>query len=83
MKSFLLSCQKATELMEKRLHLKLSFWEKLQLKFHNLVCDVCALYEKQSNLIDAVMKKNLKKDKLEIVENEQLKENILKKIAQK
>lgn len=80
---FTLSCIKATELMEKRHHAQLSFTEKFQLKTHNLICDVCALYEKQSTLIDAVMKKNLKKDKLEIIENEQLKENILKKIAQK
>ena len=82
MRIFTLSCQKATELMTKKHHTQLSFTEKIQLKMHKLICNVCTLYEQQSNLIDAVMKKNLKKDKLEVIENEQLKENILKRIAQ-
>ena len=47
-----LSCQKATELIEKKLYFRLSFKEKLQLKIHKLMCEACQRYEKQSELLD-------------------------------
>ena len=47
-----LSCLKASELIEKKLHLKLSASEKLQLKLHKMMCSACTLYEKQSVLIE-------------------------------
>ena len=47
-----LSCFKATELIEKRFHFKLSFQEKIQLKMHTSMCDVCTMYEKQSSLLN-------------------------------
>jgi hypothetical protein len=47
-----LSCVKATELIEKKIHFKLSFSEKLQLKMHKSLCEACTQYEKQSILID-------------------------------
>ena len=47
-----LSCLKATELIEKRLHFKLTLTEKLQLKVHKAMCDACTTYEKQSNTLD-------------------------------
>lgn len=48
----LLSCIKATELIEKRFYFKLSFKEKLQLKLHKTMCDACTNYEKQSKIIE-------------------------------
>jgi hypothetical protein len=47
-----LSCRKATELIEKKIHFKLSFSESVQLKIHKSLCDACTKYEKQSILID-------------------------------
>ncbi len=50
-----LSCLKATELIEKKFHVKLSFKERLQLKLHKMMCDACTMYEKQSALIEKGM----------------------------
>ena len=47
-----LSCLKATELIEEKLHHGLTFREKIQLKMHKMMCDACAQYEKQSLLLD-------------------------------
>ncbi|MCK9411515.1 MAG: hypothetical protein M0Q53_04385 [Prolixibacteraceae bacterium] len=48
----LLSCLKATELIEKRFYFKLSFKERLQLKLHKTMCDACTNYEKHSRIIE-------------------------------
>lgn len=47
----MLSCLKATEMIEKRLLFKLSLKEKIQIKIHTKICEVCFLYEKQSKAI--------------------------------
>ena len=52
MHKLFLSCLKATELIEKRLHFKLSVKEKLQLKVHKMMCSACSNYEKQSLFIE-------------------------------
>ena len=57
MNILILSCLKATELIEKKLHFKLSFKEKLQLKMHKMMCDACRLYEKQSALLEKGIEK--------------------------
>jgi len=57
MNMLILSCLKATELIEKKLHFKLSFKEKLQLKMHKMMCDACRLYEKQSALLEKGIEK--------------------------
>lgn len=51
-----LSCLKATELIEKRFHFKLSFIEKIQLELHKMMCDACKMYEKQSEIIEEGIK---------------------------
>lgn len=52
MNILMLSCKKATELIEKRLVTKLSSIEKVQLKMHTAVCSQCSTYEKQSDIIE-------------------------------
>ena len=47
-----LSCLKATELIEKKMHFKLSVVERLQLKVHKSMCDACRNYEKQNIFIE-------------------------------
>jgi len=61
-----LSCLKATELIEKKLHFKLLFKEKLQLKIHKMMCDACTNYEKQSLLIEEGIAKQANKAEREI-----------------
>jgi hypothetical protein len=52
MHTLFLSCLKATELIEKKIHFSLSGKEKLQLKVHKMMCDACTSYEKQSIFLE-------------------------------
>ncbi|MDT8402261.1 MAG: hypothetical protein RQ743_11250 [Bacteroidales bacterium] len=47
-----LSCFKATELIEKKFHVRLSVKERLQLRMHKMMCSACTRYEKQSAILD-------------------------------
>jgi hypothetical protein len=85
MQLLLLSCKRATELIEKKLLTKLSFREKVQLTMHKSMCDACTAYEKQSKLIDELLSTHIHKEvdgikSDAIVENEDLKKKILEKI---
>ena len=51
-----LSCLRATELIEKKLHFKLSLTERSQLKMHKMMCDACRRYEKQNLFIENNLK---------------------------
>lgn len=64
----MLSCRKATELIEKRSVFELNTLEKTQLFFHLKVCEACKQYEKQSTIIDSIMKDTYKSDKSEVEE---------------
>lgn len=55
-----LSCLKATELIEKKFHVKLSFKERLQLSLHKMMCDACSMYEKQSAVLEKGMESHNK-----------------------
>ncbi len=63
---FFLSCLKATELIEKKFYIQLSFKENLQLKIHKMMCEACAKYEKHSRLIDSGISKLGKTSSTEI-----------------
>lgn len=54
----MLSCKKATFLIEKGNSKPLSFMDKLQLTMHLKMCSKCADYKKQSVLIENVLKSN-------------------------
>ncbi|MGL5957359.1 MAG: hypothetical protein ACRCZZ_01960 [Phocaeicola sp.] len=54
---FVLSCKKATYLLEKKNHTHLNLWELLQLKLHLSICSYCAGYEKESQLIDEAIRR--------------------------
>ncbi len=71
----MLSCKKASELIEKRTVVQLTFFEKIRLKAHTQMCDLCAEYEKQSQTIDEGLKKIMEEDiqKSEILTDEQKK----------
>ena len=76
-----LSCLKATELIEKKFHFKLSFTEKIQLELHKMMCDACKTYEKQSGIIEEGIKGNHHKHSHEI-ETGQLKKQIQAKLQE-
>ncbi len=76
-----LSCLKATELIEKRIHFKLSSIEKMKLKAHKMMCNSCVNYEKQSLLIENGISKSLKKE-LSDDNLLQLKQQIQKKLKE-
>lgn len=77
-----MSCHKATELIEKKQHSKLSLKDGIQLKVHLMMCKACALYEKQSELISKGIKKYFtgNSGKNEIIVNPELKERIVKNL---
>ncbi len=66
MNKMFLSCLKATELIEKKLHFKLTLTEKVRLKMHKAMCDACTMYEKQSNILDKALSASVKKEEIEI-----------------
>ena len=74
-----LSCLKATELIEKKIHFGLSLIEKMQLKAHKMMCDVCTNYEKQSLLIEKGIAATHKKE-FTGTDMEQLKQQIAQKL---
>ena len=76
----MLSCRKATEMIEKKLLTKLSFKEKVQLKMHKSICDACTAYEKQSKNMDELFYKHFKNIDTTLPEtttNEDLKKKII------
>lgn len=54
----MLSCKKATELIERKKFIRLGRIESLQLTIHKSMCDFCTKYEIQSNIIDDILKEN-------------------------
>jgi hypothetical protein len=79
MNRLFLSCLKATELIEKKLHFSLSRKEGYQLRMHKMMCNACRKYENHSYFID----KNLKHQhyiKPQEVDVEELKKLINEKL---
>lgn len=58
MNIIMLSCNKATLLIEKSHGTPLSFVERVKLKMHLAMCDKCAGYQKQSLIIENALKSN-------------------------
>jgi hypothetical protein len=86
MNYLMLSCKKATELIEKRTLVRLSFKEKVQLRMHKSMCDACTTYEKQSKKIDGLLYKHISDasiDNTSTLKNEALKEKIINNIPNK
>jgi glucose-6-phosphate-specific signal transduction histidine kinase len=59
---FMLSCRKATELIEKKSVTRLSVKEKIGLGLHKSICDACTAYEKQSRKLDQLMRDQSQKN---------------------
>ncbi len=59
MNILMLSCKKATELIDKKIHFGISRQEKVKLHMHTMMCNACRNYEKQGYLMDDAMKKSV------------------------
>ena len=83
MNKIMLSCKKATELVERKHENKLTLKEGFQLSLHLLMCKTCSVYEKQSKLLNKALNqffKNKGESEKELIKNEQLKEKIISKL---
>lgn len=78
MNYLMLSCQKATELIEKKSFIGLDWKENMQLKAHTALCNACSNYQKQSKVIDGILEQHLHDEEaIPLLENKQLKKNIV------
>jgi len=76
-----LSCLKATELIEKKMDGKLNFIQNMQLNMHKSMCKACMNYEKQSFILDEVLKQPLKSEDVNI-DLDKFKTEIIAKISE-
>lgn len=59
MSSMMLSCDKATILIEKKNDGELDLRERFLLKFHTSMCDACTNYQQHSELVHKALRKNI------------------------
>ncbi|HVT86974.1 MAG TPA: hypothetical protein VHD35_17355 [Chitinophagaceae bacterium] len=59
MNFLMLSCKKASALIDKKAETKLSVKENIQLHLHTSMCDACTAYLKQSKMISEALHKHL------------------------
>lgn len=77
------SCRKATELIDKRSVMGLSWIEGIRLFLHKRLCDACTTYEKHSRLIDRFLHHHLhdhQEEKAPKLQNNELKERIIERL---
>ncbi len=67
MNAMMLSCVKATELIEMKEHVPLGVLKTMQLHMHTVMCSGCRNYLKQSRLINELLQKKF--NTLPIIDN--------------
>jgi hypothetical protein len=78
------NCRKATYLIEKKLIDRISFLEALELKIHLTSCSICKTFEKQSVVINRMVKELFHgQSQEEKVLDEQFKADLQSQIEQK
>jgi hypothetical protein len=83
MNILMLSCKKASKLIDKKSLVKLSWKENLQLNMHTAMCDGCKAYEKQSLILDHILHKHIQygdESQVPQLENPELKNKIKSKL---
>ena len=76
----MLSCKKASELIDMKSVRKLSMKEKVMLRMHTSMCDGCTAYLKQSKFLDNLLHKHTHvsdETKIPQITNSDLKEQII------
>lgn len=56
----IISCKHASQLISKALDQRLSFFERLSLRLHLLICDVCSRFRQQLYTLKSAIKALLK-----------------------
>lgn len=82
MNILMLSCKKASALIDKKSVTKLSLKENVMLKMHTSMCDFCTEYQKQSKVLDDMLHKHIHThDELQVPQiiNNELKEKLISK----
>lgn len=51
----MLSCKQASKLLSQSLDRKLSWKERIELRFHLLICDMCTRFAKQLKIMQTAM----------------------------
>lgn len=85
MRNMMLSCSKATELISKKDVVRLTLKERTMLWMHTRLCALCRNYEKQSALIDRVLRKQAncgEEMQHTMISNDDLKNRIVHKLDQ-
>ena len=78
MNYLMLSCKKASELIDRKFIFGLNWKENIQLKLHTKMCNACTNYQKQSKAIDGILENYVQDEEaIPLLENKQLKESIL------
>ena len=83
MNYLMLSCKKATALIDKKSLFGLTTKEKMMLKMHISMCDFCTAYQKQSLLLDKFLHNHIHSENGNnslLIENNELKEQIISKL---
>ena len=53
----MMNCEEAAKVCNKLQYKEASLWEKIQLKFHLLICKACAAFSKKNNRLTTLMDK--------------------------
>jgi len=59
MDTLMISCRKATELTEKRIHFGLTIGEFVRWRMHTALCSACRRYSKQSVIIEKALERTV------------------------
>ena len=81
MNILMLSCKKASELIDLKSVRKLSMKEKVILRMHTSMCDGCTAYLKQSKILDDMLHIHISDEtKVPQITNNDLKQQIISKL---
>lgn len=79
MNAMMLSCVKATELMEMKGHAPLGLLKTMQLHVHKAMCSGCRNYRKQTKLIDELLRRTFETAPV-VADTDDLEATIISKI---
>ncbi len=82
MNILMLSCKKASALIDMKSVRKLSMKEKIMLRMHTSMCDGCTAYLKQSKILDDLLHKHIHNttENIPVIENKELQQQIISKL---
>lgn len=87
MNILMITCEKSTELIEKKTYFSLNTMEKIQLYMHTQMCDACKSWQKHSKELDSTLKNHFTTTHTDDNDNqeglsEKEKETILRKLKE-